>query len=352
MFTSAGRRGRLLADAKEALGAEARIIATDASSTAPALYFADKAYTVPRIWAPGYIKRLLEICRQEKVQAVTSVIDPEIELLAANRERFGEEGVMVLAPPLETARLAFDKYAMFERLRSLGIRTPLTFRHLADFEVAYGKGEITFPVFIKPYNGSASVGAHRVETMEQLREDFAVGAHDYIIQELMTGGDCDADVYIDMISGELVSAFSKKKIETRIGGANKTISFKDPRLFEFIGKIAKALPLSGPLDMDFFYRDGEYYLSEINPRFGGAYLHAFGAGVDFFQLIKRNIEGEPNVAKIGEYAEDVVMMMYDDVVIRPLSEMVAGPSFTTLAGEKYTPNALINSILPPPISGK
>ena len=49
----------------------------------------------------------------------------------------------------------------------------------------------------------------------------------------MTEGDCDADVYVDTISHKPVAAFSKKKIETRIGGASKTISFKDPKLFSF-----------------------------------------------------------------------------------------------------------------------
>ena len=45
------------------------------------------------------------------------------------------------------------------------------------------------------------------------------------------------------------------------------------------------MKFNGPLDMDFFYQNGEYYLSEINPRFGGAYLHAYGAGVDFIKMI-------------------------------------------------------------------
>ena len=67
--------------------------------------------------------------------------------------------------------------------------------------------------------------------------------------------------------------------------------------------------------MDFFYKDGEYYLSEINPRFGGAYLHAFGAGVNFLKMIINNIDGKENLSEIGNYDEGVLMLMYDDVVI-------------------------------------
>ena len=52
--------------------------------------------------------------------------------------------------------------------------------------------------------------------------------------------------------------------------------------------------------MDLFYQDGEYYLSEINPRFGGAYLHAYGAGVDFPSFIYKNVvEKEENPGRSG-----------------------------------------------------
>ena len=61
----------------------------------------------------------------------------------------------------------------------------------------------------------------------------------------------------------------------------------------FIEDICQVLEFNGPVDMDFWYKDGQYYLSEVNPRFGGAYLHAYGAGVDFFKLIQNNMNGIP-----------------------------------------------------------
>ena len=100
-----------------------------------------------------------------------------------------------------------------------------------------------------------------------------------------------------------------------MGGASKTISFKDERLFNFVREICKVLEFNGPVDMDFWYKDGEYYLSEVNPRFGGAYLHAYGAGVDFFKLIANNLKSVRNQSIVGQYNEDVLMMMYDGVVI-------------------------------------
>ena len=315
LFCSAGRRTKLLQFFRESLGADSRIIAIDNQATAPALYFADKQYIMPRITDPGYLDLLLDICEKENVSAITTLIDPEIELLAKNREVFEARGILPLCPSTETARYCFDKYALFEHLKKNGIPTVLSYDSMEHFMRGYEKGEIQFPIFIKPRTGSGSVGIHKIHNMAELKKYIDEGEYQYIIQEFMDCRDCDADIYIDTISHKPVSIFSKNKIETRIGGANKTISFKDERLFNFIKDICKVLEFNGPVDMDFWYRDGQYYLGEVNPRFGGAYLHAHGVGVNFVPLIVNNINGIENKENIGNYKEDVLMMMYDDVVI-------------------------------------
>ena len=329
LFCSAGRRTKLLQFFRDSLDPDSKIVAIDNQSTAPALYFSDRQYVVPRITDPGYVDLLLEICKKDRVKAITTLIDPEIELLAQNRQLFLDNGVLPLCPSRETARLCFDKYALFVHLSQNGIPTVLTYDSLEHFMEGYEKGEIQFPVFIKPRTGSGSVGIHKILNLAELKKYLDEGAHQYIIQEFMDCRDCDADVYIDTISHKPVSIFTKNKIETRIGGANKTISFKDERLFEFIKKICTVLDFNGPVDMDFWYRDGMYYLSEVNPRFGGAYLHAHGAGVNFIPLIVNNIKGVENEENIGNYREDVLMMMYDDVVIIDKKDLVNNESVKT-----------------------
>ncbi|MEE3494270.1 MAG: ATP-grasp domain-containing protein [Butyrivibrio sp.] len=321
LFCSVGRRCELLKDFRKTLGDKVRMVVTDNSVYAPAPAFADVCYRVPLITDPDYIPTVLEICKKENINAVTTLIDPEISILAAHRKEFEELGVEVLAPYEETAKLCFDKYEMYKYLTEKGINTVKTYGSFADFDKDYKEGKINLPVFVKPRTGSGSVGARKVDTYELLKE---VTEKDpgLIIQELMTGKDMDADVYVDTISHEVIAIFSKKKISTTIGGANKTISFKDEKLFEFAKKALEVFKFNGPLDMDLFYQDGEYYLSEINPRFGGAYLHAYGAGVDFPSFIYRNVEEKKeNTQQIGMYDENVVMMMYDSVVIDTLDNL-------------------------------
>jgi carbamoyl-phosphate synthase large subunit len=323
LFCSVGRRCALLKDFRTTMKGCGKLIATDLSPVAPGLFFADETYLVPRIDDPSYFGKILNICDKSKVKAITTLIDPEIEILASHREELLTKGILPLCPAQWTAHLCFNKYEMFKHLRDKGVRTVLTYDSLEGLKEGLECGEVKFPVFMKPVSGSGSVGIGKVNNWQEAEEKFNDGKYKYIIQELMTGGDCDADVYVDCISHKPVAIFSKKKIESRIGGASKTISFKDPKLFQFVEEVCSVLELNGPCDMDFFIKDGEYYLSEINPRFGGAYLHAYGAGVDFVKLILNNIHGIENKSIIGQYDEDVIMMMYDDVVITRKSELLS-----------------------------
>ena len=88
LLCSAGRRCELINDIRRSMEPGSKIVATDLSAYAPALSFADRSYLVPRIDAPEYIDRILEICRIEQIHVVTTLIDPEILLLAENRQKF------------------------------------------------------------------------------------------------------------------------------------------------------------------------------------------------------------------------------------------------------------------------
>lgn len=329
LFCSVGRRAKLLMDFRKSMNGCGKLIAADLSPLAPALFFADETYLVPRIDDPLYFSNVLEICKKSNVNAITTLIDPEIEILANHREELEKLGILPLCPAAWTAHLCFNKYEMFKHLRSKGVRTVLTYNSLETFRNGLEKGDISFPVFMKPISGSGSVGIGTAYDLEEVETKWHDGHFTYIIQELMIGGDCDADVYVDCISHKPVAIFSKRKIESRIGGASKTISFKDERLFTFVEEICSVLELNGPCDMDFFFKDGEYYLSEINPRFGGAYLHAYESGVDFVKLIINNMHGIENISNIGAYDEDVIMMMYDDVVISRKKDLLSD-SFSLL----------------------
>lgn len=320
LILSAGTRNKIVQYFKKALTDETgkrfgNVIATDMSELAPAVYEADRFYKVPRISEPGYIEKIFDICKAEAITAVLSLIDPELSLLAEHEEEFKALGVTVVGSSYELCEMSLDKMLMYEWLTRHGYKTARSYTDKGKFYEDFEAGMIAFPVFVKPVRGSASIAISKVfdrETVELLFNH----ADNLMIQEYLDGQEIGADVYIDMISGEVVSIFTKKKIVMRAGETDKAVSFKDEKLFALIEKFVKEAGYRGQIDIDIFDIGGEYYISEVNPRFGGGYPHAYECGCNHMNLIIENLNGRENHRNIGVYDEGVYMMKYNEVMIR------------------------------------
>ena len=315
LILSAGTRNKVVQYFKKAFANEGLVIATDCSSIAPAIYDADKHYIVPRMTAPGYIDVILDICKKEKIGGVLSLIDPELSLLAANKERFEEIGTTVIGSSYELCERTLNKWDMFTWLEKHGYNCAKSYVDKDEFFSDIAAGRAKFPVFVKPVCGSASIAISKVYDKETLDLLFA-HSDNLMIQEFLDGQEIGADCYIDMISKKPVSIFTKKKLVMRAGETDKAVSFKDERLFAIIEKFINDSGFIGQIDIDIFDVDGEYYISEVNPRFGGGYPHAYECGCDHMTLIKNNLCGRENSACIGNYEENVYMMKYNELMIK------------------------------------
>lgn len=314
LILAAGTRNKIVQYFKKTLQGEGNVVATDASPLGPAIYDADRHYIVPFITAPGYLDVILDICRKEKIDGVLSLIDPELSLLAENEEKFRAVGTKVIGSSYELCEMSLDKFQMYEWLTSHGYRCARSWMDKEEFFRAVDRGEIGYPVFVKPARGSASIQISKVYDRETVELLFA-HSDGLMIQEFLSGQEIGADVYIDMVSGEVVSIFTKKKILMRAGETDKAVSFKDPALFALIEKFVLEAGYRGQIDIDIFEIGGEYYISEVNPRFGGGYPHAYEAGCDHMKLIMKNLRGEANERNIGAYDEGIYMMKYNEIRI-------------------------------------
>lgn len=315
LILSAGTRNKIVQYFKRELAGEGTVIATDMSTLAPAIYEADKYYIVPRMSAPGYLDVILDICKKELVDGVLSLIDPELSLLAENVKKFEEVGTKVIGSSYELCEMALDKFQMYKWLVQHEYKCA---RSYMDKEVFYKEleaGAVDFPVFVKPARGSASISISKVYDKETLELLFN-NEEGLMIQEYLNGQEIGADVYIDMISGDVVSIFTKKKLKMRAGETDKAVSFKDESLFTLINKFVKEAGYRGQIDIDIFEINGEYYISEVNPRFGGGYPHAYESGCNHMELIINNLKERENVVRIGEYDEGIYLMKYNEVCIR------------------------------------
>ena len=314
LITSAGTRNKVIQYFKENFNGIGNVIATDMSDIAPAIYDADKFFLTPKIDDENYIDKLIEICQKEKVSAVFSLIDPELSLIAKNKDRFLEIGVIPIVSKYDVVELAFDKYEMYKYLISNGFKTAKTYINKEDFYQDLEKKIIGFPVFVKPVRGSASLNISKVTCKKELDLLFEL-YDDLIIQEFLNGQEIGADVYVDPISKKVVSIFTKEKIKMRAGETDKARSFKDDKLFSLIISLVEKIGYEYMIDIDIFKIGDEYYFSEINPRFGGGYPHAYEAGVNFPKMIINSLNHIENKKKIGEYEENIYMMKYNEIKI-------------------------------------
>lgn len=314
LILAAGTRNKIVQYFKKTFDGVGTVVATDANELGPAIYDADKYYIVPPITETGYIDVILDICKKEKIAGVLSLIDPELSLLAANKDKFETLGVTIIGSSYELCEMALDKMQMYEWLKSHGYNCARSWMDKEEFYKAVKAGEVTYPVFVKPYLGSASISISKVYDKETVELLFA-HEDDLMIQEFLDGQEIGADVYIDLITGEVVSIFTKKKIKMRAGETDKAVSFKDEKLFSLIEKFVNEAGYRGQIDIDIFEIGGHYYISEVNPRFGGGYPHAYESGVDHMKLILNNLNGIANEKNIGTYDEDIYMMKYNEVKV-------------------------------------
>lgn len=320
LLLSSGSRNKIVQYFRKTLAGKGNVICTDMSNMAPSIYEADKFYTVPRMTDPGYLDVILDICKKERIDGVLSLIDPELSLLAENKEKFTEVGTRVIGSSYELCEMSLDKFEMYNWLSSHEYKCAKSYmdkdQFFADVEAGRGK----YPVFVKPSRGSASIAISKVYDKETVELLFTHG-EGLMIQEFLDGQEIGADVYIDMISGEIVSIFTKKKIYMRAGETDKSVSFKDEKLFELIEKFVSEAGYRGQIDIDIFDVKGEYYISEVNPRFGGGYPHAYESGTDHMKLIIKNLEGKTNKRAIGEYEDGIYMMKYNEVMIKRVERL-------------------------------
>lgn len=327
LFTCAGRRNYLINYFKEALKGEGKVFATDMQLTAPALVDADVALQVPAIYNEDYIPSLLNIIKEHKIDCVISLNDLELPILSVAKSKIESLGAKVIVSDKRVIDISFDKWETVKFLEKVGLKSPKTFIDFEEAKKAIESGGLKFPLVIKPRWGSASIGIDFLETMEELelayklqnirlkrtilaeasKEDID---HAILIQEKIPGKEYGMDVLNDF-EGNYVGTFVREKLQMKSGETDKAISVIDKR-FEQVGKIiGDNLKHIGNLDCDVFEHNGELYVLELNPRFGGGYPFSHEAGMNTAAVYIKWLKGESDSSDFENYKEGLMFSKCD-----------------------------------------
>ena len=317
LFTCAGRRRYLLKYFREAMGSCGNIIATDMQLSAPALTAADVKIQVPAVYATDYISKLLRICEEWQIDTLISLNDLELPILAEHKSDFEKNGVKVIVSDPAVIDICFDKYKTARWIGNLGLKTPKTYIKYNEAVAAIHAGELKFPLILKPRWGSGSIGLEFVDDFEELDMVYKLdckkvkksilatvsGNEDYLlIQEVISGNEYGLDVVNDL-KANYRGVSIKQKLSMRSGETDKAVTVDNVRIHEIGATIGQSLHHIGNLDVDILERDGEYYVLEMNPRFGGGYPFSHEAGVNLPKAIITWVKG-------GDVSNDIFVPKY------------------------------------------
>ncbi len=298
LFTCAGQR----VDVVDAFGrAGARTVAVDANPLAPAIYHADVHAIVPRVDDPGYVSALQDLIAEHDVRLVVPLTDLDQLLLA---ERRGAIDAVVLLPDAEVVRLTADKYLTHCFFEGCGIPSPASW--LPD-EVPEA---IDYPVLVKARSGFGSRHIYRADDRAQLDFFLAYTPVPSFVQRLCPGDEFSIDVFCDL-DGRCLNAIPRTMIESKGGESIKGMTIKDRDLIEFGRLVAEELSIRGPANVQCFrVAKGRHEVTDVNPRFGGAFPLPRAAGSRYPELAVALARGERPEPRLGVFREGIVMTRF------------------------------------------
>lgn len=312
LMTSAGKRVELLLEFQKELKAvfpDAKVLAVDLNPCmSPACWLADKSFPVHRVTAPEYIDELLNICTSNHVKLVIPTIDTELAILAADRDRFSEQGIEIMVSDNRFISLCRDKRKTMALFEKLGIRNP----------EPRDKNAPEFPMFAKPYDGSLSTNIHVIKCREELTPEILADPKllfmEYIDKKEYK--EFTVDMYYGA-DGSVKCIVPRERIEIRSGEVNKGVARKN-YLVGYLKKRMSQMPgVRGCICIQLFYResDNDVVGIEINPRYGGGYPLSYHAGANFPRLMIDEYIREKHLDYTDSWVDNTIMLRYDSQVI-------------------------------------
>jgi carbamoyl-phosphate synthase large subunit len=326
LFTCAGQRVDIVTAFKRA---GARTIATDVNPLAPALYYADEHAFVPRVADPGYVAALRELVASHDVRLIVPLTDLDHGVLARGRT---ELGALVLLPAPEVVDALADKWLAHLLFEEHGIASPPTW--LPDALPA----DLVFPVLVKARHGFGSRGIYRCDDPRQLEFFLDYATDDSMVQALCAGEEFSIDLFCDLES-RCLNAVPRTMIESKGGESIKGMTIRDADLIEVGRHVSETLGLVGPANVQCFREaDGAHRVTDINPRFGGAFPLPTAAGSRFPELALALAAGERPEPTLGEFHDGLVMTRF-------FSELVlsAGESGTLEPFAEELPDSVVDT---------
>jgi carbamoyl-phosphate synthase large subunit len=313
---------RAFRDAMAKLAFRGKLIVSELTEAAPAVCIADEWCYAPRVGEAGYIDRLLEIVEAKQIGLLVPLTDLDLTLLSAHRDRFDAAGCTVMIAPPDVVDACRNKVKTNEVVAAAGLE-PIASYTLKEFlENPF------YPCFIKPIDGSAAIGAGRIEDEVRLRSHVATYEDATLVQEYVDGQEFTIDVYRSR-DGEIHAIVPRQRLMVRGGEVQKGVTVRDEHLMDATRQLVEQLDgIWGAFCCQCRRTPGgEPRFFEINPRFGGGVPLAIAAGANLPLYLLQEALGLPITSQCGQFTDHLLMLRYDDDLYRHIDDLTHLPGY-------------------------
>lgn len=230
----------------------------------PTCNYLDAFYKVPYSSSPNYYEKIIEICKNEKVDYILPSFDSDQKLFYPENNDLIKLTVKSFGVNSETLKIYDNKEKINSFLNSNGFLTPKLF---TQEEIENNKN-----YFIKPKNGVGSIGA-KIETGFNIKN-----AQNLLIQEICLEPEYTVECF--NFNGT-TRTITRERIASKAGVCTKTKIFNHPELEKITKEFAQKIDCPHCFNLQFMKnQSNEFVITDVNLRLAGGMSLSAAAGWD------------------------------------------------------------------------
>jgi carbamoyl-phosphate synthase large subunit len=248
------------------------------------------------------------LCKQNEIKIVVPTIDTELLVLSNAKNLFSLNNIQIIVSDFDFISKCRDKRLTNLLFIELGINIPR----------AINKENPSFPLFIKPYDGSLSKDLFLIKHKEELT-DSLLNNPKLMYMEYINPTDFHEftiDAYYDKNS-DIKCLVPRRRIEVRAGEISKGRTEKLDFYEILKNRLKNIKGAKGCLTIQVFIGKikGEIIGIEINPRFGGGFPLSYASGANYPGYIIQEYIMNETIYFNDNWIENRVMLRFDSEVI-------------------------------------
>ncbi len=245
------------------------VIGCDMTDEHASIFIYDKVIIVPACKSSKYISSLEAVIKQELIDIILPISEPELRLLSVLRIEYTFLNKMLICANLKAMEIGFDKYATAIFLQRISLPFPVT-KIIGDII------DPTFPLILKSRTGAGSKSIFVLNDIEEFKF-YKRKYPDFITQELLVNANEEYTCGVfKSIDGDLRTIIYRRKLVDSYSGFGVVV--ENEAIEQLLTTIADGLALRGSINVQLRLAEKGPCVFEINPRFSSTamFRHLMG----------------------------------------------------------------------------